>query len=47
MFHGRTAVEVVRDSIAKAWRKARGEEFFFEFRPSAAAGRPCGRRRAA
>ncbi|MGW2091506.1 hypothetical protein [Promicromonospora sukumoe] len=31
-------VEVDRDSIAKGWRKARGEEFFFEFRPSPQAG---------
>lgn len=31
---GRMTVEVDRESIAKAWRKARGEEFYFEFRPS-------------
>lgn len=34
VFHGRMTVEVDHDSITKAWRKARGEEFFFEFWPS-------------
>jgi len=38
VFHRRMTVQVDRDSIAKAWRKARGEEFFFEFRPSPQAG---------
>ncbi|WP_423464300.1 hypothetical protein ACO229_06990 [Promicromonospora sp. MS192] len=35
-------VEVDRGSIAKAWRKARGEEFFFEFQPSRQQAGPAG-----